>query len=79
MAGVYSGQKRGPYSKRVRVDDFSNLADNMSPALEQFLTGKSNDLLIALRKAARKQNLTESERAALDGYLSGDHQFHLQG
>lgn len=70
MPGVYEGQKRGPYSKRVRVDDFSNLADNMSPALQQFLKGKTPELLVALRKAARKQKLSESERTVLNGYFA---------
>lgn len=72
MAGVFAGQKRGPYSKRIRVDDFTDLGENLSPALEQFLQGKSIELLIAMRKSARKQNLTSEERTVLDGYLNRD-------
>lgn len=68
MAGVTKGQKRGPYSKRVAIDDLSNLSGSQSPSLSEFLNSISDETIVALRKAARKFNMTSEQTELVDAF-----------
>lgn len=68
MAGVAQGQKRGPYSKRVKIDDLSNLAGEQSASLREFLSEISDEAIISLRKAARKQKLTDNQLELVESF-----------
>ena len=77
MAGVRKGQQRGAYKKRVKVDDLSNLDNIESPALEQFRVGHSDELIVALRREARKLNLSSVESDLLSEYYAGNLDRHI--
>lgn len=68
MSGVQKGSKRGPYAKRQAVDSFDSVVAS-TESVKSLAEVLGPNLLIAMRRAVRKQNLTMEQHRLLTEYL----------
>lgn len=68
MSGVQKGSKRGPYAKRQLVDSFDSVIAS-TESVKSLAETLGPKLLIAMRRAVRKQNLSTDQHQLLTEYL----------
>lgn len=70
MSGVQKGSKRGPYAKRQQVDTFESIEES-TDSVKLLAARLGPKLIVAMRRAVRKQNLTADQHDILINYLNG--------
>lgn len=70
MSGVQKGSKRGPYAKRQPVETFDSI-DSSTESVKSLSSRLGPKLVVAMRRAVRKQNLTPDQHDILLNYLNG--------
>lgn len=70
MSGVQKGSKRGPYSKRQDVESTDSI-DKSTESVKILAARLGMPLIVAMRRAVRKQNLTANQQDLLLNYLNG--------
>lgn len=70
MSGVQKGSKRGPYAKRQPVETFDSI-EASTESVKILAARLGPPLIVAMRRAVRKQNLTTTQQDLLLNYLNG--------
>lgn len=70
MSGVQKGSKRGPYAKRQAVETFDSI-EGGTESVKILASRLGPKLIVAMRRAVRKQNLTADQHDVLLNYLNG--------
>lgn len=68
MSGVQKGSKRGPYAQRQNVSDMTSLKSS-TESVQAVAERLGTETVVAMRKAVRKQNITQVEQDLLLAYL----------
>lgn len=69
MSGVQQGAKRGPYAKRQDVASLDSIKSS-TESVHSLAATLGMDLIVAMRKAVRKQRLDAHQNEILLAYLN---------